>query len=507
MADAMWPALVAAVHARPAEWTAEQLLEAATSGRGPDVRPEDLCSALVWRIATMTDAPFEEPEPFEPDFAPVDPTAPAQVPEPIGSDTPAARIVELNEWALNHYTSMYSRSWAPDYLRERLGTDLANDERYRVGYAPPGPTSLIQRLTARGASLEELIDAGLARQTERGRVLDSFRDRLVFPIYSGSDLVGFIGRRNPTKGDHEFAGPKYLNTRGTAVFVKGEQLFGLTEAAADLAAGASLVLVEGPMDAIAVTLASDGTYVGIAPLGTAFTEAQAAKLKPYLHDDPERVVIATDPDAAGWQAARGAFWRLVALRANPRFLSLPETLDPADILRTEGPVALADRLSRSSGFADSLIERLLDERLAVDCDPFSRVELGRELARIIGALPPDQWLQHTEHVANQLDLPLSLLQQEVVEAGSQWTDTPQECSARELATRRPPAGECATTTRTCPVLHQAERPCPHLVPRANQPNRCSLGALAIGTPLDRRWRRWRQALDTATRPRWCAASG
>ena len=74
MADAMWPALVAAVHARPAEWTPEQLLEAATSGRGPDVRPEDLCSALVWRIATMTDAPFDEPEPFEPDFAPVEPT-------------------------------------------------------------------------------------------------------------------------------------------------------------------------------------------------------------------------------------------------------------------------------------------------------------------------------------------------------------------------------------------------------------------------------------------------
>ena len=120
---------------------------------------------------------------------------------------------------------MFDRSWAPDYLRERLGTDLAEDERFQVGYAPPGPTSLIQHLTARGASIEELVDAGLARETERGRLVDSFRDRLVFPIYSGSDLVGFIGRRNPTKDDHEFAGPKYLNTRGTAVFTKGEQLY------------------------------------------------------------------------------------------------------------------------------------------------------------------------------------------------------------------------------------------------------------------------------------------
>ena len=122
---------------------------------------------------------------------------------------------------------MFGRSWAPDYLRERLGTDLAEDERFQVGYAPPGPTSLIQHLTARGATIEELVDSGLARETERGRLVDSFRDRLVFPIYSGRDLVGFIGRRNPTKDDHEFAGPKYLNTRGTAVFTKGEQLYGL----------------------------------------------------------------------------------------------------------------------------------------------------------------------------------------------------------------------------------------------------------------------------------------
>ncbi len=323
MADAMWPALVAAVHARPAEWTPEQLLEAATSGRGPDVRPEDLCSALVWRIATMTDAPFDEPEPFEPDFAPVEPTPSDPVQGLVGQSTPAARIVELNEWALDHYSSMFDRSWAPEYLRERLGTDLAEDERFQVGYAPPGPTSLIQHLTARGASIEELVDAGLARETERGRLVDSFRDRLVFPIYSGRDLVGFIGRRNPTKDDHEFAGPKYLNTRGTAVFTKGEQLYGLTEGAADLAAGGAPVLVEGPMDAIAVTIASRGEYVGIAPLGTAFTESQAAKLKPYLRDDPDRIVIATDPDSAGWQAAQRAFWRLAALRANPQHLALP----------------------------------------------------------------------------------------------------------------------------------------------------------------------------------------
>jgi DNA primase catalytic core len=437
MADAMWPALVAAVHARPAEWTADQLLEAVTSGRGPDVRPEDLCSALVWRIATMTDAPFDEGEPFEPDLIPVEPSTNEPVPEPAVSRTPVERIVELNGWALAHYRSMLSRSWAPDYLRERLGTDLVADSRFQVGYAPPGPTSLTHHLTGRGASIEELMDAGLARETERGRIVDCFRDRLVFPIYSGSQLVGFIGRRNPTKHDHEFAGPKYLNTRSTAVFTKGEQLFGLTEGAADLAAGASPVLVEGPMDAIAVTMASRGEYVGIAPLGTAFTEAQAAKLKPYLRDNPHRLVIATDPDPAGWQSAQRAFWRLAALRANPHHLPLPEGVDPADILRTEGAAALAERLASSTGFAELLIDRTIDDRLASHSDAFSRVDLCREVVNIIGALPPDLWPRHAQHAAERLDLPLAMVHEEVIEAGTRWTDDPHAAATRQLAALRP----------------------------------------------------------------------
>jgi DNA primase catalytic core len=444
MADAMWPALVAAVHARPAEWTPEQLIDAATSGSGPEVRAEELCSALVWRVATMTDVPFDEPEPLEPDFTPPHPDTaalgtPRNSPTPDRPSTPSARIVELNEQALAHYTSLFGRSWAPDYLRERLGTDLADDPRFTVGYAAPGPANLIRHLTARGASPGELLDAGLARESERGRLVDVFRDRLVFPLYAGGDLVGFIGRRNPTKPDGEFSGPRYLNTRSTAVFTKGDQLYGLAEGAQHLAVGGAPVLVEGPMDAIAVTIASDGAYVGVAPLGTALTDSQTAQLRPYLRDDPARVVIATDPDRAGWQSAQRAFWRMAALRANPGHLTLPEGVDPADLLRTEGAVALADRLAGCPLFAAALIDRIVAERIDEHSDTAARIWLGRDLARVIGALPPEQWLQPIQQVAERLDLPLAMVQQEVLDAGTDWTDDPVGCAARELAALRPTA--------------------------------------------------------------------
>ncbi|KRA37908.1 MULTISPECIES: MobF family relaxase [unclassified Nocardioides] len=437
MADAMWPALVAAVHARPPEWTAEQLIDSAVCGRGPDVRAEDLCAALVWRIATMTDAPFDETDPPEPDFGPTDPAPEHARNGAVDATTSPARINELNGMALVHFTSLYRRSWGPVYLQDRLGTDLRDDPRFQVGYAPPGPSSLLHHLTDQGATIDELVDAGLARQTERGRLVDCFRDRLIFPIYSADELVGFIGRRNPSKGEGEYAGPKYLNTRTTAAFTKGEQLFGLTEGSADLAAGGTPVLVEGPLDAIAVTLASEGEYVGIAPLGTAFTSAQALKLKQYVGDDPNRIVIATDPDAAGWQSAQKAFWQLVALRAAPRHLALPAGLDPADVVRSNGADALARRLATASDFASGLLDRLLEQRLPGHEDAFGRVDVLREAAQTVGALPPERWSELADDLAERLDLPISTVHEEIHEAGQRWTEDPVDCTARQLATLRP----------------------------------------------------------------------
>src|SRR3546814_11034208 len=88
-----------------------------------------------------------------------------------------------------------------------------------------------------------------------------------------SDLVG---RRRPDLTDADKGGPKYLNTADTPLFHKGAQLFGVVDEL--LAEGAVPVIVEGPMDAVAVTIASAGLYVGVAPPGTSLTDEQAAPL-------------------------------------------------------------------------------------------------------------------------------------------------------------------------------------------------------------------------------------
>ena len=423
IADPFWPALAAAVHAA-GDWTPEQLLatviDGLRDGDGLTVVPSELCSAMVWRIAALTDIPTD------PETAPVDPLDEAAAPPPDlhlldASDAPAPvtreRILELNEWACDYFVSLYPRSWAPEYLRSRLHTDLLDDDRFAVGYAPPGPTSLLRHLVELGATEAELIEAGLARRTDRGHLVDAFKDRLVFPIREDDGVVGFIGRRNPTKEDGEYAGPKYLNTRATAAFTKGKQLYGLVEARSALEEGATPVLVEGPLDALAVTLAGRGEYVGVAPLGTAFTAEQAARLKPYFREDPSRIVIATDPDAAGQLSAERAFWQLAALRADPRKVELPTGVDPADLLATHGHDALAGGLAGARPFATALLDALMEGAADLD-SPATRLRLVRETGQIIGALPPARWLHHIEDVSERLDLPPGMLHMETIDSGA-----------------------------------------------------------------------------------------
>ena len=272
---------------------------------------------------------------------------------------PRERLLELNEMAADFFTAGYADSWGPQYVTGRLGTDLADHPTFRPGYAPAGWTNLTDHLRGLGVSDEEILAAGLGRVASTGRIIDQFRDRLVLPIRNRDEIHGFIGRRNPTMADGDKAGPKYLNTAQTDLFDKSAQLFGLSEGRAALDAGATPVLVEGFFDAIAVTLAGDGQYVGVAPLGTSFTHAQANQLRPYIGPERPGVIVATDADLAGEVAAQRAFWMLTARGDTPRHLAMPGGQDPAEVLEHAGPTVLRACLND----AQPLARHLLDERL------------------------------------------------------------------------------------------------------------------------------------------------
>ncbi|MDQ7992103.1 MAG: MobF family relaxase [Propionicimonas sp.] len=304
--------------------------------------------------------------------------------------TTPERLAHINELAAQFYETRFTDSWARDYLAGRLHTDLAGDPGYRPGYAPAGWTSLVNHLRRQGITDNEMVLAGVAKVASTGNLIDRFRNRLVFPIAHDDQILGFIARRHPDAD--ETAGPKYLNTPETPLFHKCAQLYGH---APSLLRGGRPVLVEGPIDAIAVTLATGGEYVGVAALGTALSLEQARQLRRYS-DLP---IVATDNDKAGRAAAERDYWILTELGHNPLHATLPESADPADLIAQGRPHDLTTALRASSP-----LSRVMLEIAVAVCARTGRID---EAIRAIGAADPTRWSESIKVLSSATGRPAS----------------------------------------------------------------------------------------------------
>jgi DNA primase catalytic core len=417
------------------------------------------------------------------------------------AEVPRLRLVELNTRAADFFAARYRASWAASYLQHRLGTDLSRDGRFTIGYAPSGWTSLTQHLRQQlRATDQEIVAAGLGRLASTGRLIDQFRDRLIFAIHDADgDIAGFIARRNPAydrDGGDANGGPKYLNTPQTDLFDKGAQLFGQHEGRAELAAGATPVLVEGPVDALAVTIGSDGTHVGVASLGTAFTDAQANRLRPYIGVGRAGVLVATDADTAGWKAAQRAYWQLTARGDTPGHLVMGCGLDPALILEESGTSALRHTLAAAAPLAHALIGvRLAASPLDTLEDRLTAV---RRAADVIGALPPNQWTNNVTFLRQRLNAPTAAICLAVIDAGHAWTDDPRGLSRQRLsAITEQPQPTTATTPGTSRDAPQTPPP------PARVPHRARSVPDPVSHPQHERWEKLAGSISTAG-PDWPA---
>ncbi len=275
------------------------------------------------------------------------------------------RIVALNGLAADYFTAQgVVGSKGRTYLEERIGAEALDNGAWTTGYAPAGWTNLTDHLRAQGATSDEILAAGLGRVSSRGTVIDAFRDRAMVAVRDvDGDPIGFVGRDLSGSAN----APKYINTGDTAAYRKGEHLLGLHEAPA----GARLVRVEGPFDAMAISAAGEGRYAGVSTLGTALTGTQADHLAERAGG---RLWEALDGDRAGSLATERDFWLLRERGVDPRVL--PVGKDPAQLwqddpsqLRTILDVADA---APSSGLAviDNAISDMRDALLAGDADAY-----------------------------------------------------------------------------------------------------------------------------------------
>lgn len=324
-----------------------------------------------------------------------------------------SRLIAVHQDALDFYRAAVPSSWVRPYLEDRkLAAALEPGSIWHVGHAPAGWTSLVDHLRQLGYRDATLEQSGLAQRACTGQLIDRFRDRLMLPIRDSSgDIVAFIGRAHPGAGCRV---PKYLNSPTTPVFSKGQTLLGLAEQTQRLRDGARLVLAEGPLDAIAVSLA-DHSAVGLALCGTALTPAHAAVLAAEV-DAGARVVVAADSDTAGRTSAGQAFIELIKAGIIPWTADLPPGLDPADVALKLGAGCLAAAVGPQ---ARPLIDLVIEERLADWSDRLQwaegKVGAARDAANYIALLPVDQRVQPVVDVAARTGLPCSEVALLVVE--------------------------------------------------------------------------------------------
>ncbi|MFT4211056.1 MAG: DNA primase, partial [Microbacterium sp.] len=269
-----------------------------------------------------------------------------------------ARLYEANGAAAEFYRAQLmtpEAETARRFLGER-GFDAGAAAHFGVGYAPKGWSGLLDALTAKGFTREELTTAGLLSQGQRG-VYDRFRGRAIWPIRDVTGQVIGFGARRLHDDDQ---GPKYLNTPETPIYKKAQVLYGLDLAKRDIARGEPprVVVVEGYTDVMACHLA--GVTTAVATCGTAFGAEHITVLRRILGENAAAEIVFTfDPDAAGQKAAVRAFTEARTLNATSFVAVGPEGLDPCDLRLARGDAAVAAMIEAKA----PMFEFMIDQRL------------------------------------------------------------------------------------------------------------------------------------------------
>ena len=259
-------------------------------------------------------------------------------------------LVEVMELAAKYFEAALSHNIgarARGYLFDR-GVSPASQTRFCIGFAPDSRNGLKEHLAANGVSAQAMLDAGLVTSRDDDPLTyDRFRNRVMFPItdFRGR-IIAFGGRALSAD-----VPAKYLNSPETSLFSKRQTLYNGQSARAAAREGATVIVVEGYLDVIAAVAAGfEGT---VAPLGTALTEEHLQ----LLWRMAEVPVLCFDGDKAGLKAAERAM-DMVLPHLKPgrsvKIATLPEGLDPDDLIKAQGRQAFADVIEKARSLSDML---------------------------------------------------------------------------------------------------------------------------------------------------------
>jgi len=348
-------------------------------------------------------------------------------------------IYRANELANKYYHHMLLNDSAGQnaltYLRDRRLSD-ETIERFELGYAPAEWDGLLKVAGRRGLNPQALERAGLALQRQSGNgYYDRFRDRATFAINNLSNrTIGFGARALQPEQE-----PKYLNSPETAIYHKGQVLYGLSHTRDAIRRSDTVIVVEGYMDLLSMVQA--GIENVVATSGTALTEDHCRALARYAH----KIVLLFDGDAAGSNAAMRGVEIALGSGADARIVSLPSEHDPDTFVQTEGTDALLALAENGQSALDFYLNQISKQHDLNSVQGKSQAieTLKPLLARLRDAVRRDLMMRE---VAQRLSVDEGALRQEM-----------HHVVQRQQRTARTPSAEPAKTENHIPEPPRRER--------------------------------------------------
>lgn len=273
-------------------------------------------------------------------------------PEKVKLESMRQRYFEINELAARFYRNALNSSSGQEsltYIKKRELT-LDTQENFMLGYAPSGWDSLSKFLLDKGVSKHDLILLGLSIMSQRGTLVDRFRNRVMFPIADERGrIIGFGGR---VLDDSQ---PKYLNSPETPLFHKGKHLYGLNLAKVSIRKQDQVIIMEGYMDIIMAH--QNGITNCVGSLGTALTDSQARLMMRYTYNTS----ICFDADAAGQKAALRGLDILEQCGCRLSVITIPKGKDPDEFIRKQGKEAFSELVVKAKPFLEYKLIRLMEK--------------------------------------------------------------------------------------------------------------------------------------------------
>ena len=266
-----------------------------------------------------------------------------EVEKPLYSEqkpaSPHQDLYDMHEDAAKFYHAILMTTTmgeeARNYLYQRGLTDEVL-KHFRIGLAPPERNYLYQRLSGQYRD-EDFLDSGLFYLSDANQFVDTFHNRIMFPLTNDQGKVIAFSGRIWQKTDSQTS--KYKNSRSTAIFNKSYELYHMDRAKKSSGKVSEIYLMEGFMDVIAAYRA--GIENAVASMGTALSREHVEHLKRLT----KKLVLVYDGDKAGQAATLKALDEIGDMPV--QIVSMPDNLDPDEYLQKNGPEDLAYLLTKT----------------------------------------------------------------------------------------------------------------------------------------------------------------